>query len=88
MNLIHIVTGWFDYARGNQATKQLMDSRLKHCEDCENKVQMNSAGQILVQFVHEEGLIYKCGLCGCPLSPLTANPSSKCKAGKWNPVGV
>jgi flavoprotein len=87
MNLIEIATGWYDYAKGTQATRQLMDKRLKECETCENKVQMNSLGQILVQLVNEKGSIYKCSLCGCPLSALTAGPASKCKAGKWKQLG-
>jgi len=87
MNLLEIASGWYHYINGNQSTRQLMDKRLQICESCPNKVQLSGTGQILVQSIHEEGSIYKCGLCGCPLAALTANPSSSCKDNRWPAVG-
>lgn len=87
MNLLDIATGWYNYINGNIGTKQLMDQRLRICETCPNKIQLNQAGQLLITTINEEGSIYKCGLCGCPLAALTANPSSACKDKRWKAFG-
>jgi DNA-directed RNA polymerase subunit RPC12/RpoP len=88
MNLVHIASGWYHYIKASQSTKQLMDSRLAICETCPHKVQMNHLGVVLVQSIHEEGNIYRCGICSCPLSTLTAAPAASCKDGRWKALGI
>ncbi len=87
MNLVDIAKGWWNYSRGESYTKNLMEKRLEICGVCPHKVQISTAGKILIQLVNEDGNLFQCGLCGCPLDPLTANPTSRCKDNRWLPAG-
>lgn len=83
INLLEIATGWYKFIQGSKATRSLMQSRLNKCSKCIYRQQLDKTGRVLVQAIHKEGSVYKCGLCHCPLAGLTANPMSSCKAGKW-----
>lgn len=79
--------GWFNYMKGSSFTKNLMTKRLAICEQCPHKKQLSGTGKVIVQAIHEEGSIYRCGLCNCPLATLTAAPGAGCKDKRWAPVG-
>lgn len=87
MKLIEIAIGWYNYAHGGSYIKNLMEKRLSICDGCPNKKQLSATGVIIVKLINEEGSMFQCGLCGCPLSALTANPASACKDNKWKPAG-
>jgi hypothetical protein len=87
MNIMNIARGWWDYANATPYTKNLMEKRLAICDACPNKKQLSKAGKLLVQFVNEEGNLFQCGLCGCPLSALTSRPEASCKDKRWLPAG-
>jgi len=86
MELTHIAQGWYNFVVGSPETKQLMAERLAICDGCPHKVQISSAGQVLLRAINQQASLYSCGLCGCPLAGLTAAPRKKCKAGKWGAV--
>jgi len=85
--LTDIAHGWTEFIKGRPYTRELMNKRLAICDTCPNKRQMTGAGKIIVQLINDKANTFKCGECGCPLSALCANPSSKCKLGKWLPAG-
>lgn len=87
MNLIQIAKSWYDFSQGSDYTKALMESRLTICDNCPEKVQMDSLGQAIVTSINAEASIYKCGKCNCPLSPKTAHPANTCPLGKWGVAG-
>ena len=87
MNLLKIAKSWYDFIQGNDYTKSLMEKRLGICDNCSEKVQMDSLGQIIVTTINKEASMYKCNKCNCPLSPKTAYPTNTCPLGKWGPAG-
>jgi len=87
MNLIQIAKSWYTFNKGSDYTKALMEKRLKICDTCPHKVQMNSLGRVILNKINEEGSIFKCDLCSCPLSALTAHPANKCKDNRWGVAG-
>jgi hypothetical protein len=87
LNLVDIGRGWIEYAKGSGDTRALMESRLKVCDRCPNKELQGRLGRWLTGIVNKKGSLYRCGICKCPLSPLTANPGSACKDKRWFPAG-
>lgn len=88
MNLVQIAKSWYSFAQGSDYTKLLMEKRLKVCDPCPHKKQMNKLGIVISNKINEDGSIYKCGLCDCPLSALTAHPANKCKDNRWGVAGT
>lgn len=86
--LSHIARGWYNFAKAEPYIKQLMDYRLAICDTCPNKQQLNTAGQLLVKLINQEGSLFKCAKCKCPLSSKTADPGSECPIGKWGIAGT
>lgn len=88
MKLIEIAKGWVNLARATNETREMAARRLEICDTCPFKAQLSGVGVLLVQAVNQEGSIYYCGLCGCPLASKTASPDSMCPdiPSKWGPV--
>jgi len=87
MNLIDIARGWYNFTAGSSYVKVLMEKRLAICDKCPHKKQLSPAGKLLVQAINEDGNLFKCGICHCPLAALTSLPGSKCRDGRWGPAG-
>ena len=85
--LTNIALGWYEFAKARPYIQRLMEKRLSICDTCPYKVQMNGIGKVLVKMVNNKANTFKCGKCGCPLSTLTANPTSKCKDNRWSVAG-
>ena len=83
-----IATGWYNFIVGGQDVKRMMQKRLAICDMCPNKRQVSQFGVAIIHALNEEGSTFKCGLCGCPLAGLTANPLSECQDGKWKAEGT
>ena len=85
MELVHIAQGWYNFITGSPEVKQMMNRRLAICDSCPHKVEISPLGKKILKALNEKASTYVCGLCGCPLSGLTAAPKKRCKAGKWGP---
>lgn len=83
-----IAEGWFDFASGSPATKELMAFRLDKCDACPEKIEMTALGQVLVSTINNEASLYKCKKCNCPLASKTAAPGATCPIGKWDIAGT
>jgi hypothetical protein len=88
INLGEIAKGWFNYATADFHTQQLAQYRLNICDECPNKQQLSTIGKLLVTAINEEGSLFKCDLCSCPLSAKVCNPLSKCPRDKWGVAGM
>lgn len=88
MNLEHVAEGWYDYIKGAPYTKKLMESRLKICDSCPEKVQISSLGKQIISALNYPENLYKCRKCSCPLGAKTARPGEKCPLGKWGIAGT
>ena len=86
MEFLKIIKSWYDFATADEATKNLMVTRLAVCESCPFKQQMSETGQFIIRTINEEGSVYSCEKCGCPLSAKTANPKNSCPIGKWSAI--
>ena len=90
-SLVQIAQSWYKFISAEEATKQLMEQRLAVCDTCPNKQQLTGVGKLLVGIVeNNKDNLFKCGLCGCPLSGLTAHPANKCSDNppKWDVAGA
>lgn len=86
--LTDIAQSWYDFSKGSDYTKQLMEHRLKVCDTCENKQQLNTLGQVLVTSINQDGSLFSCGLCKCPLAAKTAGTNNTCPINKWGIAGT
>lgn len=86
-SLIQIARSWFAFAQGQPYTKGLMQKRLTICDTCNEKEQLSEAGQWLISIIKNEGSVYRCSLCKCPLAGLTAGTANSCPLQKWGPGG-
>jgi len=86
--LSHIARGWYNFSKATPYIRELMSQRLEICDSCSYKQQLNAAGKKIVRMINEDGSLYKCGKCNCPLSAKTADPSSSCPIGKWDIAGT
>jgi hypothetical protein len=78
MNLFDIGRGWFEFIKGTPSQKVLMAKRLDICDVCPHKEQLNVLTKTLVKTVNENGNLYLCGICHCPLAGKTSLPSAFC----------
>lgn len=85
--LIQIARSWFAFAKGEPYTKGLMQKRLAICDLCPEKEELSETGQVLVKVLNDEGSLYRCGKCGCPLAGLTAGSGNECPLKKWKKAG-
>lgn len=85
MKLTAIASGWYHYITGGSAIRKLMQERLEVCDGCPNKVQLSETGAFLLRAVNQAASVYQCGICNCPLSPMTADPKHHCPLSnpKW-----
>jgi hypothetical protein len=76
MDLLQIARSWYEYAKGSDYTKQLMDRRLRICSECPNRKEVAS--------------VEICGICKCPLAAKTAHPGNFCPdtPPRWNVAGT
>ena len=89
MSLIkQILEGWANYVESSKYTKKMMEYRLEICMKCPFKEKMGTVMTTVVQAIHEDGSVYKCSKCNCPLASATASPTKKCPEGKWEEAGV
>jgi hypothetical protein len=86
MNLTAIATGWYRYVTGSPLVRQRMKQRLQICEQCEHKQQVDAITGVVLDIAvpNSPGNLFRCGLCKCPLGPLSTLTEPGCKAGKWN----
>ena len=87
-SLRNIAEGWYNFINATAYTKRLMQSRLEICDTCPSKEQLSSIGEKIVKTINEEGNLFKCKECGCPLAAKTANLKEKCPLGKWSISGT
>lgn len=83
MRLTDVAKGWYYFMKGSPETKKRMEDRLAICDSCPAKVQLSEAGIVLIQAVNSSSSVFKCQLCSCPLSALTATPKSGCLLNRW-----
>lgn len=84
MDLVHISSGWANYLKGSEEVKRRMMSRLKVCDTCPNKQQVDKlTGRILKILGNGPSNMFRCALCKCPLGALSASPLNGCKGNKW-----
>lgn len=84
-DLLTIVSGWYHFVQGDAATKERMKKRLKFCNTCEYRKDLNTTGKTLVNLISNNPTVSKCTACsGCPLSAKTAAPDSECPKGLWS----
>jgi hypothetical protein len=88
ISLVDIASGWYNYLNATPYVKKLIGQRLAICDSCPSKQQLTKMGQILVKSVNEEGNLFKCKECGCPLAAKTASLKSSCPLGKWSIAGT
>lgn len=86
--LRNIAEGWYNFAAGTPATRELMQFRLDKCDTCPEKVQMSALGELLVSTINNEASLYQCKKCSCPLASKTAAPGAECPLGKWGIAGT
>lgn len=87
-SLTTIARSWYLFANGDQETRKLMSDRLAVCDQCPNKRQLGALGKAIVHAINQKTSVYQCGLCGCPLAAMTANPAVECREGRWNKAGT
>lgn len=88
MKLQNIAEGWYNYIASSKYTQRLMKSRLDICDTCSKKEQLSPIGKKIVSAINEEGSLFRCGECKCPLAAKTASPSESCPLGKWSIAGT
>lgn len=82
--LIQIARSWYNFLRGDPYIKLMMSKRLAICDTCEYKVQINTAGKIIMKVLsNDPDAVYQCGKCHCPLMSKTAETLNECPLGKW-----
>jgi hypothetical protein len=87
-SLLQIARSWFAFAEGTGYTKGLMQKRLAICGECDNREAINGAGEVFIKVLTDDkDLLYRCGICKCPLAGLTAGTSNTCPVNKWRPAG-
>jgi hypothetical protein len=84
MDLVNIAQGWFNYA--TSSNKELVKERLAICDTCPFKQQLTTLGKLVVTTVNQQGNVFKCEVCGCPLAAKTTNKKEECPKGKWKKV--
>lgn len=85
MKLVEIAQGWLNLAKDDPILKEMAERRLDICDGCPFKKQLSGTGQAIIQVVNQEGSIYYCDRCGCPLATKTLAPDAVCPAGNWGP---
>lgn len=84
LDLVNIARSWFDFIKGDSYTKLMMQKRLAVCDQCPEKVQINKAGQLIMNVLNNDpDAVYQCAKCGCPLMAKTAGSLNECPLGKW-----
>jgi hypothetical protein len=81
ISLVNIAKGWYNLATSQH--QELALKRLKTCDTCEFKRQMNPAGALLVTMINHSSSVYYCGDCGCPLAAKVSAPNEACGKRKW-----
>lgn len=87
VNLVQIAQSWYEFSKGNQDTKELMEQRLKICDRCPFKEQLGPLGKKIVTSLNQTASTYYCDKCKCPLAAKVSHPSNKCPMGKWGLAG-
>ena len=83
MKLALIAEGWVNFLTQPKELQELIKDRLAICDNCPEKVQIGSTGQLILTVLNEGASIYKCGVCKCPLSGKTAAVGSTCPLNRW-----
>jgi hypothetical protein len=82
-SLIQIAQSWYQLAIADSVVKNLMEKRLKVCDSCIYKKQLNSFGELIVTLFNEEGSSYYCSACNCPLAAKVAKFTNQCPKNFW-----
>ncbi len=82
MNLITIARGWYQYLRSSPEVRVLMEERISVCSICPQREAVAQNG-LISKVTDDPNLLYRCGLCKCPLGPLSSLNEPGCKANKW-----
>ena len=85
MALINIIVGWANYVKDrfdllDDATKELANERLKHCDVCEIRNGTICDPNKTILYTQTNTQVSG---CGCHIAAKTLDPGSKCPAGKW-----
>lgn len=83
MDLISIAQSWYQLASADGNVRELMERRLKVCDGCKFKRQLNWIGELILTSVNESGSQYHCGACKCPLGAKTSRYQNQCPKGYW-----
>ena len=86
--LSRIAEGWYNYLQSSGYTKELMATRLEHCDVCPYKKQMTGIGKVLTTALNMEENTFFCSKCNCPLGSKTAATKESCPIGKWGIAGT
>lgn len=83
-NLTDIAIGWYKYLEASPGTKARMLRRLKICDHCPHREEVDRFTGVLVKIIRNDPKnLMRCGLCKCPLASLASLPGAACKGGKW-----
>jgi len=83
-----IAEGWYNFLQGSEYTKELMASRLLHCDVCPFKKQISRMGQVVLQTLNMPENTFFCSKCNCPLGSKTAATKESCPIGQWGIAGT
>jgi hypothetical protein len=84
LSLTQIALGWYHYKKGSVQARERMLKRLKICDGCPNKRQVNPVEKVIVKITgNDPRNLFKCGLCGCLLAALASLPHPACHEKKW-----
>lgn len=81
-----ILEGWGKVIVKDEATESLALARASICSSCP-KIVRDEFILVFVNDAIEEIAGFKCGECGCPLSPKVRSQYSECPLGKWETNG-
>jgi len=85
MKLTDIATAWYRVVSGNitPEQKEMASKRLSVCDSCPHKLQMNAAGELMMNMLNQADNTFYCGQCGCPLASKVVHEDSKCPVDRW-----
>lgn len=86
LKVFEILDSWIAANNPTPERLALAKERADVCDTCEFKTEITNI--LMKSFINEEGLlpIFKCGVCGCPLSKLVFSPKPAeevCLKNKW-----
>jgi hypothetical protein len=84
MKILEVIKAWTTSFNPSDDDIEIARKRSEICENCEFKVELDSA--LLSKLTENDKILnkFKCRSCGCPLSKkLFAHQKDSCPEGKW-----